>query len=119
MDDAVSGIARAAAARLSTDLGGEVVVGVEEALQAQEGGASPKRYFDPISLGSLIVSVASLAWTVLRDLRRERAKPSPDVVARRVRVQLSADIAATQRDLIVDVVVDEMLSGADQGEPED
>ena len=32
MDDAVSSIARAAAARLSANLGGEVVVGVEEAL---------------------------------------------------------------------------------------
>ena len=90
MDDAVSGIARAAAARLSANLGGQVVVGVEEALQAQEGGAPPERYFDPISLGSLIVSVASLAWTVLTDLRRKHAKPLPDVVARRVRVQTGA-----------------------------
>ncbi len=117
MADAVSGIARAAAARLSTDLGGEVVVGVEEALHAQAGG--PERYFDPISLGSLIVSVASLAWTVLRDLRREHAKPLSDVVARGLRVRLEpGEIAAAQRDLIIDVV-DEMLGMAGEGEPKD
>ena len=44
---------------------------------------------DPIALAALIVSVAQFAWTVYADLRKRTAKPAPQVVARRVRVELA------------------------------
>lgn len=113
MDDAVQEIARAAAERLQPRLGAEVLVGTEEALRSGGDDTTPRRFLDPLSVGSFIVSVASLAWAIYSDTRTQRAEPSSDVVARRVRLQLGAStLDAAARDLIVDVVVDETVATA-------
>ncbi len=99
MTDHVADAARSAAAILAPDLGLNLPVEVEAALAARGGAQRPDRYLDPVSLGSLIVSVATLAWTVYNDLRgrgqeqrpepdRAIQEPEADFIARQVRVTL-------------------------------
>lgn len=80
------------------------------------GGATqrPEQYLDPISLAGLIVSVAGLAWTIYNDLRTKTPEPSPAVVDRTIRVQLSdvGELDSTQRDRIIEIVVEETIQTA-------
>jgi hypothetical protein len=71
---------------------------------------------NPTPRGKLIVSVATLAWTVYRDLRKKTLKPAREVVERRVRVELppSNQVKAAERDRIIEIVVDEIIKDADQ-----
>lgn len=46
---------------------------------------------DPVALASLIVGVASLAWTIYADLRERAAKPTAEVI---VNVVLAEAISA-------------------------
>jgi hypothetical protein len=114
VSDPVPAGARAAARRLAAELGPSTEVDVEAALHTGGRTPQPAQYFDPISLGGLIVSIATLAWTVYTDLRSRTPQPSAETVARTVRVQLrGADaMAPEQRDRIVEVVVDEVLHAA-------
>ena len=119
MTDPVAPIARAAAARLAAAHGPALAVDVEAALARRGPAQPPQRYLDPVSLGSLVVSAATLAWTVYTDLRAKTRSPSRDVLARTVRVRLdTADTVDTAtRDHIIDVVVDETVqSGQDPEE---
>ena len=77
MTDAVADAARSAATILAPDLGQNLPAEVEAALAARGGDYRPERYLDPVSLGSLIVSVATLAWTIYNDQRGriQEAKP--------------------------------------------
>ena len=110
MNDPVADNARGAAQRLSDELSPRLVADVEAALAAGEGRTVPDRYLDPISLGALVVSVAQLAWTVYTDLRKQTPEPSPEVIARTVRVKLAADDTPhSQRDRIIEVVVEETV----------
>jgi len=74
------------------------------------------QYFDPVSVGSLIVAIASLAWTIHLDLRRKTPKPSPEVLVRHLRAELrergQASGQATER--IVGIVVTEINPGSGQ-----
>ena len=87
---------------------------VEAALAARESTSLPSQYLvDPVSLASLIVGIASLAWTVYTELRTRTAQPAPEVVARTVRARLR-DSGQTAPDQVVDVVVTETIhAGAD------
>jgi hypothetical protein len=113
MTDPIEHNARAAAHRLAAEYPG-LPAKVEAALYARGLTQRPERYLDPISLGALIVSVASLAWTVYTDLRKKTPMPSPDVVFRTVRVQLrdADDLASAQRERIIGIVVDETIQAA-------
>lgn len=117
MTDPIADASRAAAQRLGDEYGPNVAVDVEEALYVRGASRSPDRYLDPVSLGGLIVSVATLAWTVFNDLRSKAAKPSPDVVARQVRVRLETPDSVTpaERDRIIDVVVSETIVAGGPG----
>ncbi len=90
---------------------------VEAALRARTEAPARDQYVDPISLAGLVVSVATLAWGIYRDLRGEGAAPAREVVERRVRVEvreLDASTAPEQRDRIIEVVVDELMSPDDR-----
>lgn len=117
MTDPVADASRAAAQRLADQYGRSLAVDVEEALYVRGESRSPERYLDPVSLGGLIVSVATLAWTVFNDLRNKAAMPSTDVVARRVRVRLEAHASVTpaERDHIIDLVVSETIVAVGPG----
>jgi hypothetical protein len=117
--DPVAPIARAAAARLAADHGPALAIDVEAALAGRGSAQPPQRYLDPVSLGSLVVSAATLAWTVYTDLRAKTRSPSRDVLTRTVRVRLdTADaVDALTRDQVIDVVVDETVQT--EQDPED
>src|SRR4051794_989973 len=66
------GIARRAATRLATDVDPGLPDKVKRMLADDPLAHAPKRTLEPVSLGSLIVSLASLAWTIYRDLKKDR-----------------------------------------------
>jgi len=113
MTDPVADGARAAAERLAPGYGPGLAADVEAALHTREAEQRPERLFDPISLGSLIVSIATLAWTIYTDLKKKTPSPAPDVVARTVRVELrkQSDTAAVPGE-ITDVIVTEVIKAA-------
>jgi len=91
--DPAAQAARAAAAILAPDLGSGLPAQVEAALAARDT-PRPDRYLDPVSLAGLIVSIATLAWTIYNDQRNRHdhpdddPEPQPDVIARQVRITL-------------------------------
>jgi len=114
MTDPISAGARAAVKRLTSDYGSGLAADVEAALHTRGLEQRPERYIDPVSLGSLIVSIATLAWTVYADLKKKAANPAPDVVARAVRVELrNRDDASSASSEITDVVVTEVIKAAE------
>jgi hypothetical protein len=89
MTDPAAHAARAAAAILAPDLGPSLPAEVEAALATREAQQRPDRYLDPVSLASLIVSIATLAWTIYNDQRTRHSSPPPaSTVARQVRITL-------------------------------
>jgi hypothetical protein len=88
MSDPVGNAARSAAAILAPDLGPNLPTEVEAALAARDTQQRPDRYLDPVSLASLIVAIAALAWTIYNDQRTRTPDPPPSSVARQVRITL-------------------------------
>jgi hypothetical protein len=114
--DPVAAVARAAAERLAPDYGPRLKPDVEAALYTREAQRGPDQYIDPVSLGSLIVSIATLAWTIYSDLRKKTPDPAPEVAARTLRVELRQHTDDTpDSDKITDVIVTEIVNGA--GDP--
>jgi|SRR5215469_3465342 len=111
METAVRSAARAAARRLSDELGQDLRTQVEDALEAHDGDTRPAQYLDLVSLGSLIVSAASLAWTIYKDQREKKPKPAPKEIAEQVKPGLppSDQIPSAQRTRIIEVVAEEVL----------
>jgi hypothetical protein len=101
--DPVAEAAQAAAAILAPELGAALAAEVRAALAARDTQADSHPwdtlvtrearrrtalYLDPGSFGSLIVSTATLAWTIYNNLldRHPSVPPDADAVARQVRV---------------------------------
>ncbi|WIX85688.1 hypothetical protein [Amycolatopsis sp. DG1A-15b] len=107
--------AHAAARRLASIGGQRLEADVVAALHSRDTRATPNQYFDPVSLGSLIVSMATLAWTVYKDMRAKTLKPKHDVVARRVRVELPPieQIPSADQEQAIDIIVEEILNNSD------
>ncbi|MFC8140330.1 hypothetical protein ACFUKV_00945 [Streptomyces paradoxus] len=118
MADPVGPVARAAAQRLAAANDLDLATDVEAALHARETTTRPDQYVDPISLGALIVSVASLAWTVYSDLRKQTPTPHRDVITRHVRIRLDqaetpqTPLNPADRDRYIDITIEEMLNAA-------
>jgi hypothetical protein len=55
---------------------------VTDTLEAELHRRRPVQYVDSVAIASLIVSVATLAWTVYTDLKRPAPKVQADVLAR-------------------------------------
>jgi hypothetical protein len=116
MVDVIVESTRAAAECLAAELGPRLGADVEAALSARGPTRVPDRFVDPVSLGGLVVSVATLAWTIYTDLKSKTAKPEPDIVARHVRVELrqQAGSAPAHLERIIDVVVTEVVQAAEK-----
>jgi hypothetical protein len=124
MIDPAADAARSAAAILAPDLGRNLPVEVEAALAARSGDQRPDRYLDLVSLGSLTVSAAALAWTVYNDLRsraqgqesKPELEPQAEFIARQVRITLRDQDTAlppgTER--ITEVVASEIIRQSGQ-----
>ncbi|MBL1102652.1 hypothetical protein [Streptomyces coffeae] len=122
MTDPIATIARAAVNRLTAPHSAAVAAEVEAALHTRATTSRPVQYIDPVSLGTLIVSIAGLAWTVYRDLRKTTPAPSPEMVARHVRVRLGRDsrppgpeLDAADRDQVIEIVIEETVRAAEDG----
>jgi hypothetical protein len=113
-DDPVAVAARATAASLANQHGPGLAADVEAALYARDTDHRPEQYFDPVSLGSLIVSIASLAWTIYTGLKKKTPQPAPDAFARAIRVELRTrgDTAEEHQDTITEVVATEIIRAA-------
>jgi hypothetical protein len=112
MTDPVADAARAVAARMAGEHGPGVAADVEAALAARGSDQRPGQYVDPVALGSLIVAVATLAWTIYADWRKQTSDPPPPaVVARQVRIELRQHASEGPHDTgeITEIVVTEML----------
>lgn len=111
MTDAAS-IARHAAARLAATLGPDLPAQVERELNADPLDP-PKRVVDPISLASLLVSVASFAWTIWHDLKKDHATSSRGEQAEALAAALAQSappaLPPAQRTLLVQVVAEETV----------
>jgi hypothetical protein len=88
MTDPAADAARSAAAILAPDLGPSLPAEVEAALAARDTSQRPDRYFDPVSLASLIVAIATLAWSIYNDHRNRDREPQSSSIARQVRITL-------------------------------
>lgn len=88
MTDPAANAARSAAAILAPDLGPNLPAEVEVAVAVRDTQRRPDRYLDSVSLASLIVAIADLAWTIYNDKRKNTPDPQPDSVARQVRITL-------------------------------
>jgi hypothetical protein len=115
--DSVGAISRASASRLTVHDNARSLVEVEAAL-ATGPNDRPQQYVDPVSVGALIVGLAKLAWDVYTDLKSRTDKPSKEIVARKIRIQLSNSelTPALDDQNIIDVVVDETIK---EGERDD
>ena len=115
MTDPAADAARAAAAILAPDLGPHLPAEVEAALAARGTRQRPGQYLDPVSLASLIVSIASLAWTICNDRRtRNPEPPPPDSIARQVRITLREHDTALppETDRITEIIAAEITRHA-------
>lgn len=90
MNDPAADAARAAAGMLAPDLGASLPADVEAAL-ARRAQQRPDQYVDPVSLASLVVAVATLAWTIYNDHRTRSTDPAPADIARQVRITLRGE----------------------------
>ncbi|MGV9248781.1 hypothetical protein [Streptomyces sp. NPDC003710] len=116
MHDTITGGARAAALRLADRHPG-LPDHVEAALhRSSSDRAGQYGDLDPVGLASLVMNVATLAWTVYNDLRTRTPTPRTDVVQRHVRVRLSesdqapGSIDAADLEQIITVTVTEILN---------
>jgi hypothetical protein len=103
--DPIGRSARAAARRLAGIHGAALEPQVEAALYSRAGNQRPTQYLDPVALGSLIVSVATLAWTVIVDVRSKALHPTREDVMRRVKDELGAPDGPANE--VIEIVVDE------------
>lgn len=110
--------ARAAAERLAADYGPRLVPDVEAALYTTGSERRPDQYLDPISLAALIVAAAQFGWQVYQDHKKNTARPSRDVLERRIRVELPEriDVSADDRNRVITVITEEILHQAEGGD---
>ncbi|MBT2482475.1 hypothetical protein J7E94_30725 [Streptomyces sp. ISL-94] len=115
--------ARAAARRLTTPSTPALLTDVEAALHGRRATDRPDQYGDPISLGALIVSIASLAWTIYNDRKEDNPAPRRDVITRCIRVQLDQSdvqrvaLSPVEQERVIDVTVEETLNSAQPEQP--
>ena len=112
--DPVKTIARTTAKRLAASFGASMPIDVEGNFYAERTSQRRDQYLDPVSMGSLIVAVATLAWTIYGDLRKKTYGPSAGAVARKLRYELRDHdgLRPDNRDLIISVVVEEVIRTA-------
>jgi hypothetical protein len=106
------------ARHVANELGPEIDLALPNAVEAALADGAAERYLDPISLGALIVSAASLAWTIYKDSRSKDPNPPPDVISRQVRLRISTpmDVPTDLRDRIIDMSVAECVAKSDAAE---
>jgi|SRR5271165_372672 len=104
-------IARRAAARLSGEFGAALPANLEAAIHGTTGAGQTFEAATVIALATLLLNIAKFAWDIRKDTRKPAAaSPPPDVIARRIRLEvaLPAEVTAAQRDRMISVVLEEL-----------
>jgi uncharacterized membrane protein YebE (DUF533 family) len=111
MTDPITAASRAAAEQLAPEYGPGLAADVEAALYARETVRRSSQYIDPVSLATLIVAIATLAWTAYSDQRKKTPNPAPEIVARQVRIELRKhdDTSQHDTDRITEIIVTEII----------
>jgi hypothetical protein len=110
--DQVEAIALGTARRLAGEYGPRLETDVEAALYAR--GRRGVETYDPVAIAGLVVAIASLAWQIYSDLRRDKPDAAPEVVRRTLRHELRRQADITSEGIrISEVIVDEIVEGAD------
>ena len=109
--------ARATARNLIAQYGPGLEIDVEAALHAG-GEQRPGQYLDPVSIASLIVAIATLAWSIYNDQRKHTPEPVPELIERRVRIELREHADADPREVsrITEIVVTQIIQAATRQE---
>lgn len=116
--DAEKEIARRAAQRLASAIDANLPGQVEQEWAKDPLDPSQERALDPISLGGLIVSMASLGWTIYRDIKKDheavQKAATTQYLAGRLREEAQANgwllsFAPEQQALIVEGVAQEIV----------
>jgi hypothetical protein len=113
-DDPPADSARAAAVILAPSHGAALPTQVEAVLAARHSVQRPGSFLDPVSLASLIVAIAALAWTIYNDQRSHTTAPPPETIARQVRITLREQEAALPPDVeqITEIIATEIIRHA-------
>lgn len=117
VQDAVADVSRAVARALEERVGHVGLEANVEAALMQSAAERPSRYYDPLALGSLVISIVTLAWTVYQDLTAHKKNARYQDLVTEIQVRL--DDASTSsrpegRDVIVDLSVREILGRRDR-----
>jgi len=87
-DSVVASVAVAAARRLAAELRlPSLPLEVEAVFRSSGTREQPRQFVDPVALASVVVSVATLAWQVYCDKKKEGGRPTRDTLITTVRVQ--------------------------------
>ena len=113
----IAAAARAAARALIAEYGPGLEADVEAALHAR-AEQRPGQYLDPVSAGSLIVAIATLAWTIYNDQRKHTPEPAPELIERRVRIKIREQADANPQEIsrITEIVVTQITQTATRQE---
>jgi hypothetical protein len=117
-DPVAASVAVAAARQLAAQFGlPRLPLDVEAAIRSRGAMEQPEQFIDPVVLGSLIVSIASLAWQVYSDKKKEGSKPTRDTLTRIVRVRRreSGDLTGAE-EKIIEVVAAEIIKAVGDDE---
>jgi hypothetical protein len=113
-DPVVAEAAQAAAKQLVPQYGARVEAEVEAALYGPGEAQPPSQYIDPVSLGILIVAVATLAYQIYSDRKKEGKNPTKDALATGVRVERRREVDLTATELkIIEIVSAEIVQRGD------
>lgn len=115
-DDPIGAIARGTARQLAGEYGVRLEVDVEAALHVRGSRRGPETY-DPVALASLIVAIATLAWTIYSDLQKESPNAAPDVMKRTMRQKLRRQVDVTPESTrISEIIVTEIVENTRQSD---
>jgi hypothetical protein len=110
----VAEAARAAARQLAARYGPRVEAEVEATLYAEEEGPPPQ-FVDPVAVGGLIVAIATLAYQIYSDHKKQGEKPTRDAIERRVRVERRREVDLTAaEEKIIEIVSAEIVQRGDE-----
>jgi len=112
MSDTYADVARRVAAKLAEPLAPGLPQKVERLLSDRQESGTPEK-FDPtlgVALAALVISAASLGWTIYQDLKKGGTKVRRDDVIRRLRVKIGnvEGVQTADRDRAIEVVVEEI-----------
>jgi hypothetical protein len=116
--DHVAEIAWASTAVLTSEFGPSTEIEVAAALNARRRRDNT-RYYDPVAIGSLIVSIAAFAWQVYTDHRNRESNSPREASEQVLRTEIRREFEITPAIVrITEVVIEQTLNIPDLDSPD-